>query len=228
MAYCHACGQELPPEFIVKSKKGIYEFHRDDLLCYEDILPDDPDSHLLVYFKHREYTYFPKQTERVEGLYQEALAQAEDNDEDIPTFDNEADAIEYFLYSHPDVEEVFPLYMYDHSGLAFSTEGFERIDSAGWDWDQVGFIVVLKGRGFENVKDAVINLVSTINAVERGDVYYAKLRGTPVGLAEIVMPDSREREDVVRDTLQYFGDTTNFKIYDPDEFQALDQQGSSG
>lgn len=38
-----------------------------------------------------------------------------------------------------------PLYMYDHSGLAFRMgTGFNDIDSGGWDWGQVGWIYVSK------------------------------------------------------------------------------------
>lgn len=39
---------------------------------------------------------------------------------------------------------VEPVYVFDHSGIALSTdaERFRQWDSAGWDWCQVGFAVV--------------------------------------------------------------------------------------
>src|SRR3990170_8576829 len=35
---------------------------------------------------------------------------------------------------------ILPLYMYDHSGITIRTRGYSEIDSAGWDWGQIGFI----------------------------------------------------------------------------------------
>ena len=45
------------------------------------------------------------------------------------------------LGDHPGAV-VLPLYLFDHSGLSMSTtdSDFRAIDSAGWDWGQVGFI----------------------------------------------------------------------------------------
>ena len=37
-----------------------------------------------------------------------------------------------------------PLYLLDHSGLRINTEGFTDCDPQGWDWGQVGYIIVTK------------------------------------------------------------------------------------
>lgn len=41
---------------------------------------------------------------------------------------------------------VYPLYLFDHSGITISIgkERFQMADSAGWDWGQVGFIFARK------------------------------------------------------------------------------------
>lgn len=46
---------------------------------------------------------------------------------------------------------MFSVYMYDHSSLAFSIDStpFHIQDSAGWDWGQLGFIIVTE----EHVRD---------------------------------------------------------------------------
>ena len=39
---------------------------------------------------------------------------------------------------------IFPLYLYDHSGITISHHGFSYCDPAGWDWGGVGFHLVSK------------------------------------------------------------------------------------
>lgn len=36
---------------------------------------------------------------------------------------------------------VLPLYLYDHSGITISLGRFDYVDSRGWDWGQVGWII---------------------------------------------------------------------------------------
>jgi len=43
-----------------------------------------------------------------------------------------------------DIAAALPLYLYDHSGITMNTHGYSSIDSAAWDWGQVGFIFVTK------------------------------------------------------------------------------------
>jgi hypothetical protein len=77
-----------------------------------------------------------------------------------------------------------PLYLYDHSGITISTTGFRHIDSAQWDWGQVGFIYVTKkkARGeyiwkgitaarTEKVLEALRSEVETYDQYLTGDVY---------------------------------------------------------
>ncbi len=51
------------------------------------------------------------------------------------------DLEQHILRDHPGAV-LLPLYMMDHSGLTISTSDdmFRAIDSAGWDWGQVGLI----------------------------------------------------------------------------------------
>ena len=35
---------------------------------------------------------------------------------------------------------ILPIYLYDHSGIMISTDGFRHVDPQRWDWGQVGFI----------------------------------------------------------------------------------------
>lgn len=49
---------------------------------------------------------------------------------------------------------IMPLYLYDHGGLAISTSNrtFSAIDSAGWDWGQVGWVYITMDRMREEFK----------------------------------------------------------------------------
>ena len=77
-----------------------------------------------------------------------------------------------------------PLYLYDHSGITMRTRGFSEIDSARWDWGQVGWIFVsreklLKEYGGKRVtaamkRRAVKCLLAEVEVYDhyiRGDVY---------------------------------------------------------
>jgi len=79
-----------------------------------------------------------------------------------------------------------PLYLFDHSGLAMSTDAnrFAVWDSAGWDWGQVGYIIVSKEkirkeynckRITRKIREKVLNAlraeVQAYDAFLRGEVY---------------------------------------------------------
>lgn len=76
---------------------------------------------------------------------------------------------------------LLPLYLFDHSGLSMTTNAasFQRWDSAGWDWGQVGFIYTTTERltvmGCERwkaprIRDALRAEVAQYDAYLRGDV----------------------------------------------------------
>ena len=50
---------------------------------------------------------------------------------------------------------IFPLFLFDHSGLTISIDPtpFRQADSAGWDWGQVGFIYTTRERIMANFTD---------------------------------------------------------------------------
>lgn len=60
-----------------------------------------------------------------------------------------------FLTETPSVIAL-PLYLFDHSGLTMRTSSgdFQAIDSAGWDWGQVGWIYVTAEKIAEEGLDA--------------------------------------------------------------------------
>ena len=67
---------------------------------------------------------------------------------------------------------LLPVYLLDHSGVAYSTEPF----SDPWDSGQVGFILALpsdewKGVGPEAVRDALRGEIATYSAWANGDVW---------------------------------------------------------
>jgi hypothetical protein len=77
-----------------------------------------------------------------------------------------------------------PVYLYDHSGITISTTGFRHIDSAQWDWGQLGFIYITKKKARENwswkalsakrieqVYDALRSEIETYDQYLTGDVY---------------------------------------------------------
>lgn len=77
-----------------------------------------------------------------------------------------------------DVAVILPVYMYDHSGLAFRTTRFD----CGWDSGQVGFIYVSKAKVKDEygaiTKDTVaratkilVGEVETYHQYSSGDVY---------------------------------------------------------
>jgi hypothetical protein len=85
---------------------------------------------------------------------------------------------------------ILPLYMMDHSGLSIkaSSGTFRAIDSAGWDWGQIGYIFVSrekllkefgKKRISKKLRDkaeaCLLAEVKTYDRYVSGDVYYYNL-----------------------------------------------------
>lgn len=80
---------------------------------------------------------------------------------------------------------ILPLYLFDHSGLTMSTspDKFRAMDSAGWDWAQVGWIHCTKEQlrkaGYSETGDELfnqaekllINELRTYNDYLTGNVY---------------------------------------------------------
>lgn len=79
---------------------------------------------------------------------------------------------------------ILPLYLFDHSGIIMSTSSsrFSAVDSAGWDWGQVGFIYCsmekarseFSGTDAEITEKAIQCLtgeVETYSQYLEGDVY---------------------------------------------------------
>lgn len=79
-----------------------------------------------------------------------------------------------------------PLYLLDHSGITISTSSsrFRAVDSAGWDWGQIGWIYVAKSKAREefgqeisdkDLEEKVLAIlraeVATYDSFLRGDVY---------------------------------------------------------
>lgn len=87
-----------------------------------------PDEFLLDIISNKEWN------EKLEDLENEAWYSSLDP-EDREYIINKAEKDNFIL----------PVYMYDHSGLAFNTSGF----SCGWDSGQVGYIYVNK----DNIKE---------------------------------------------------------------------------
>ena len=50
------------------------------------------------------------------------------------------DSNDWVFKNVPKGSIVLPVYMYDHSGLTINTTGFSQVDSARWDWGQLGII----------------------------------------------------------------------------------------
>ncbi|MDK2901892.1 MAG: hypothetical protein PWR14_796 [Thermosediminibacterales bacterium] len=79
----------------------------------------------------------------------------------------------------------FPLYLFDHSGLAMNTAGFRHCDPYGFDWGQVGYIYTTRERvyswfGVKRITEKVRKKVREIllAEVEEYDKY---LRGEYFG-----------------------------------------------
>ena len=83
------------------------------------------------------------------------------------------DEIEKWLLETKDIYFMYPLYLYDHSGITISINPF----GCRWDSGQVGFIYALKadvkeeGMTLEGVKDALKAEVECYDQYLIGDIY---------------------------------------------------------
>ena len=87
------------------------------------------------------------------------------------------EAMEKAIVENEKVTVILPVYMIDHSGLAFNTTGF----GCPWDSGQVGFIFVSKkeveenfGKGKGNIEKAkkiLVDEVETYSKWSKGEVY---------------------------------------------------------
>jgi hypothetical protein len=95
---------------------------------HQDPFPDDPrswDNLGTMVCGHRRYTLGDEHHYDLEVLCSWEAVEAA------------------ILRDHPGCI-ILPLYLFDHSGITISTdpERFRALDSAGWDWGQVGLIFV--------------------------------------------------------------------------------------
>lgn len=110
----------------MRENNVVEVWNRDKTLrleVYRDQMAEDPRSWSnmgVMFCSHRNYTLGDKSFRDKDGL-DSALDEIKDD--------------KWFS---------LPLYLYDHSGLIMRTRGFSEIDSAGWDWGMVGYIVALK------------------------------------------------------------------------------------
>lgn len=80
---------------------------------------------------------------------------------------------------------VIPVFMYDHSGITIRAgHGFGDIDSAGWDWGQIGFIYVTKEKVLKEYKKLGKKTRDTVKKVLLGEIetYDLYLRGESYGI----------------------------------------------
>jgi len=90
-----------------------------------------------------------------------------------------------FLEENEDKVLVLPLYLMDHSGVSISVDDtlFRMVDSAGWDWGQVGWIYVtyedirkeygvrrVTRKVLEKARQALIAEVETYNKYLQGQI----------------------------------------------------------
>lgn len=90
------------------------------------------------------------------------------------------DGLRQHLENEEGATHILPLYLYDHSGItmrAGDPGDFRAVDSAGWDWGQVGFIYATKetmkliGTAPEDVEDVLRGEVAVYDQYLRGDVW---------------------------------------------------------
>lgn len=100
-----------------------------------------------------------------------------------------------YVLEHPRIVAL-PIYLFDHSGLSVSTRwgSFFAVDSAGWDWGQVGWIYARREEILQNenrkrltkkmrkrAEEILRNEVLTYNQYLTGDVWYYTLHDLTLG-----------------------------------------------
>lgn len=191
------------PVYLGVTSKHYYEIYPDECTYFEDIFPDDVDSDILIYFKHKRYTYFPKQTNYLESEF-EAY-----NPGDFMDKLNKCE--DYY---------VFELYMMDHSGLSFSIspEPFRACDPGRWDWGQVGFVLAKKTafESYAKAKEAIVSFVEQMDAFHQGYVFYIVQvdRGTGEALDSVGGVLTTNLKDEIK---HIFGEDEEIELLDRDE-----------
>jgi len=92
--------------------------------------------------------------------------------------------VEQYIHANYDPVFISPLFLFDHSGITISMNGFGQFDPHGFDWGQVGFVFVsradaLKEYGVKritaDIQDKILKVVSnevkTYDNYLRGEVY---------------------------------------------------------
>ncbi len=113
-----------------------------------------------------------------------------------------------------------PLYLFDHSGITMRTDPttFQMMDSAGWDWGQVGFIHCSLERaraetGYGHLNDEELREKVAMMLIGEVEVYDAFLRGAVYGF-EVVEQLIDEEGSVLKeehiDSCGGFHDTESY------------------
>jgi len=87
---------------------------------------------------------------------------------------------------------IYPIFLYDHSGITINMGGFADCDIARWDWGQVGFIFVSEEKVckeysvksvttevLQRAKNCLLAEVEVYRQYLEGDVYGFVLRAAP-------------------------------------------------
>lgn len=121
---------------------------------------------------------------------------------------------------------VMPLYLYDHSGITMSLGNFRHVDSQGWDWGQVGWILCTREQidkefdGDRKRAEAMLEAeVETYDQYLRGDVY-----GYVVEKIEKCPTCGEQKTEVVESCSGFFGydfKTNGMLENIPSEFKPL-------
>ena len=139
---------------------------------------------------------------------------------DEHTFEDVEDFLESEEYKNAIV--VLPVYMYDHSGLAFSTVSF----GDKWDSGQVGYIYVTQERAreflgkditekdHEGIKELLVGEVEMYDQYFQGDCYGFKI--------------SDERGEVVDSASGYFGSRITDVLKEMKESVNVEYEGLFG
>ena len=158
----------------------VAEDERAKIEVYEDLYPEDPrewDNLGTMVCWHRHY--------KLGDGHNYATP-----DEFIDAFNPKSEN-----WNGGEIAVMLPLYLFDHGGITMSTrtDKFRMMDSAGWDWGQVGYIFTTKdrmmdeftGKSEEEAKalaeDRLIAEVNTYDQYLTCKVYYFTLTDRTTG-----------------------------------------------
>lgn len=106
--------------------------------------------------------------------------------------------MEKALIQNHDAYMVIPVYMYDHSGITISAGGFSHIDSARWDWGQIGFIFISREKVLKEYNKLGKKTRDTVRGVLLAEIeeYDLYLTGEGYGvIAEMYNDDKVQIDD---------------------------------